>query len=49
MTTYKDLGPIATILYSKFKRGELVLDDITKLLTAERITENESDYLKGLL
>jgi len=44
---YSELSSTAKVVYSRFKAGKLSTDDVTKLLMAGKINEQESNLIIG--
>jgi hypothetical protein len=45
--SYSELSATAKVVYSRYQAGVFAEDDVAKLLTAGKITEQESEFIKG--
>jgi hypothetical protein len=48
IASYTDLSSLARVVYSQARKGKFLADDVTKLVTAGKITSDEADFINGV-
>lgn len=47
ITAYSELSSLARVVYTQFKKGTFLADDVDKLLNAGKITQDEINFIKS--